>query len=78
MQHTIETIAQLSTTPQLSTLNLSAGKEAVQSQAKQVITQRSENSIRVEQAFNTSPTDLLLQHLEIEVRGSEQDRCRAS
>jgi hypothetical protein len=64
---TIEAVVQLSTTPQLSALDIGARQEGVQSQAEQIVTQGTQDGIGVEQALDTSPANFLLQLVKTKV-----------
>lgn len=75
---TIEPVLEPSARPEFNALVLLTGEETVQGQAQEIVAQRTEESLGVEQPRETGPSDLLLQLVQAEAVGVEEHRCGAS
>lgn len=73
---TIESILELSPSRELRPLGLHRRKESIQGQTEEVIGQGTESCIGVDKAREASPSNFLLQLLQVQRGRMEQRRCR--
>jgi hypothetical protein len=64
--HTIEAILEFAATPQFSALRLNSWEQPIERQAEEVIAQRPQESLGVEQSRKASPSHLFLQLVKAE------------